>query len=579
MRANVFLWAFALIFFLVRPSFSATPGQIVLITDSSASFMRDNLNGNPYTKPVDFEVIPYNDYSHYVNGVVTQTLSLTTDYYIPSYTAYVCAFRSSTQTYGWIGKARTGFYAWPAFHSVWSQTTKFPSGTPASNGMTCEAPSACDTDDDDSDGVCNQCDQVPNSPDPDDVLVGQASDASGNLSLVSIKKGSTGEFEHWVSPSYSNSDRFVANIGSESKGKLNCSENCSLENPCVYSSGPFASILSGLEPSTPSSLPGVDEILDELTDLPPPDQLPERCDGHNAQCSSFCSDKLGVALSYCRDKDGQKVSDCQCNNDFAYNMVTGEPGDTLKDNADSADLTKDSNNSGVPDYADDSILNQGDSDSDGITDKADVDHTGGQDADGNGIDDAYTANAQASANASAGLSKSDSLNLDSIATSTAQTSAAAQGLKTGVDRIGDNTDDLKEKADAAIAESQAIRAKLDSFSQEGTASLATQEGQLVDGLFPGIQSGDIPEDPTEDFDVDSFVSEFSFAFPDEMKDLIDGSKIETTNSDSCISGTVMGQQIQFCFDQFHAVFVAMGILFQGLCVFRAFGIVVGGFGR
>ena len=441
----------------------------------------------------------------------------------------------------------------------------------------------CDTADSDDDGICNQCDLNQGNPDSPDILLGQSVDSSGNVTHVAIKRGGSGDIEHWTGDNYSSSDSFIGFIGGESTGNLNCAENCDLgmDNPCVYGSSAFSGVVTDLQPYTNTSLPGVDEQIEELLNLPDPEDLPERCDGHNAQCSEYCSDKLGVALSYCRDKEGQKVSDCQCNNDFAYNMVTGEPGETLQDKAESADLTKDSNSSGVPDYADDSILNQGDTDQDGITDKADVDQTGGQDSNGDGIDDQYTANAQASANASAGLSKADSLNLDSIATSTAQTSAATQGLKTGIDSVVTNTGDLLDKADAALAESQAIRQHLDGFSESNTNSLSDVEQTLTDGPFSGISEGDIPDDPTsqENFDIDAFVSEFSFAFPDEMKGLIEGSKLETSSPDSCIRGQVMGQQIEFCFDQFHSIFVALGVLFQGLCVFRAFGIVVGGFGR
>lgn len=433
----------------------------------------------------------------------------------------------------------------------------------------------CDTGDNDNDGVCNQCDQNQGQPDPQDCLRGITTNAAGETTGALIDKGCSGNNpEWWQGDNYTSGDRFIAQIGddSENKGQLNCNENCNTSDPCSYGSSGLDAVVGSLSPASPQTIPIDQEILDSLLDLPSPDQMPKRCDGHNQQCKEYCEDKLGVGMSYCYEKDGKKKSNCVCNNNFAYDMVT----DSDTPAKEQADINKDSNNSGVPDYADDSILNQGDSDSDGITDKADVDNTGGQDSNGDGIDDAYTANAQASANAAAGLSKSDSLNLDSIATSTAQTSAATQGLKTGIDKISDNTADLIARADASIALSQDLRDKLNTFSEEGTASLATQQGQLVDGLFPGIQPGDIPDDPTKNFDVDAFVQEFSFAFPDEVKTIIEGSSLQVQNPDSCVTGEIMGQQVQFCFDRFQAVFLAMGLLFKGLCVWRAIEIIAVG---
>lgn len=456
------------------------------------------------------------------------------------------------------------------------QVTKFDGLDFCAMSSTCTPPDQqCDTDDDDGDGICNQCDQLPGVPDIDDCLRGTSVNSAGETTSAFIDKGCSGQVgEWWKADNYTSGDKFTANIGDtpENKGKLNCNENCNTTDPCGYGNTGLGSIVSSMQSSTIPPSPTAEEIIDSLLDLPSPENLPDRCDGHNQQCKEYCEDKLGVGMSYCYEKDGKKKSNCVCNNDFAYDMVTDSDTPAMEQ----ADINKDSNDSGVPDYADDSILNQGDADNDGITDKADPDYTGGQDSNGDGIDDAYTANAQASANASAGLSKSDSLNLDSIATSTAQTSAATQGLKTGIDKVVENTGDLKEKADAALAESQAIRAKLDSFNEDGTASLATQQGQLVDGLFPGIQPGDIPGDPTEDFDVDAFVQEFSFAFPDEVKTIIEGSSLQVQNPDSCVTGEIMGQQVQFCFDRFQAVFLAMGLLFKGLCVWRAIEIIAVG---
>lgn len=435
MRASVFFGAFALILFSVSASFAAWPGEcwrglytsgvenhgvanVWLYSSVQFDQTAGNLTNGGYglfpiegSKGMVFRVY------YFDNGSWLQKTGLQSANY------------------------KMGTPIPPGFEAISSFSTE---DVAAKLGTSCAQP--CDETDSDGDGVCNTCDQAPGTPDPDDCLVGSSVDAAGKITHVAIQKGCSGEnFEHWTSESHSASDRFIADVGSTSAGKLNCAQNCTMEKPCVYSGGGLADTMVGLEPYSTPLVPGIDEQLDELMDLPPPDELPQRCDGHNAQCEQYCSDKLGVALSYCRDDAGQKKSDCQCNNNFAYHMTTGDEDSNPQTAADSANLNKDTNSNGVPDYADDSIHNSGDIDSDGITDKADVDQTGGQDADGNGIDDAYTSNAQASASASAGLSASDSLNLDSIATSTAQTSAAARGLKTGIDKIAENTGDLLDK--------------------------------------------------------------------------------------------------------------------------------------
>lgn len=570
MRASVLYGAFALIFLIPSICFSAYPGSCVRTV-----FYQDGAEPSSGYNYSNFTI---------TNGIITLTSAKNG----PQVRGYVIHIwnNGTNEAPCWIVKNQS-VYRW--YHAdiltyVDKVVTSAPGGwcgtDPAQSNYwgvigNCSVP--CDTDDDDSDGVCNQCDQLPGVPDQDDCLRGTSTNAAGETTSAFIDKGCQGQTgEWWTAENYSSNDSFVASIGdtSENKGKLNCVDNCTLDGQeqCNYGSSALGQIVGSMQSSSVAPSQTSQEIIDSLLDLPSPLDMPDRCDGHNQQCKEYCEDKLGVGMSYCYEKDGKKKSNCVCNNDFAYDMVTDSDTPAMEQ----ADINKDSNGSGVPDYADDTILNQGDSDSDGITDKADVDQTGGQDSNGDGIDDAYTANAQASANASAGLSKSDSLNLDSIATSTAQTSAATQGLKTGIDKIAENTGDLREKADAALAESQAIRAKLDSFNEDGTASLATQQGQLVDGLFPGIQPGDIPDDPTENFDVDAFVQEFSFAFPNEVKTIIEGSSVQVQNPDSCVTGEIMGQPVQFCFDRFQAVFLAMGLLFKGLCVWRAIEIIAVG---
>lgn len=467
--------------------------------------------------------------------------------------------------------------------STSSPTVAYPSGPPADF---CQEP-ACDLSDSDSDGVCNACDQVPNAPDLDDCLLTESVDKNtGQLVAVTINRQCDGQtHEYWQSENYNPlTARTIANIGASADkiGKQDCQAGLPAGQCCAYGPGsPGETYTASLSPQ-PSIPATTEEIINSLLDLPSLDDIPDKCANHNATCKQYCEDKLGVAMSYCRDGDnGKKVSDCKCNNDFAYSMAS--PDESTQEKVDQVDqaINKDSNANGVPDYADAGTQNKADTDSDGIHDQADVDQTGGIDANGDGIDDKATAEAHANAVASSGLSEADSRNLDAIEQSTAQTASGVEGVKNAMDQVVSKADDLLEAADSALAESQAIRDHLDTFTEENTGSLSTIEQTLNDGPFSGIAEGDIPDDPTteENFDVDSFVQEFSFAFPDEMKDLIEDSKIETTSSDSCIRGTVMGQQIEFCFNQFHSIFVAMGVLFQGLCVFRAFGIVVGGFGR
>ncbi|MEM4958893.1 MAG: hypothetical protein QXX12_03345 [Nanopusillaceae archaeon] len=463
--------------------------------------------------------------------------------------------------------------------SSWTPDIQYPDGG-------CFEPQ-CDQDDEDNDGVCNECDKVPNAPDPEDCILVESIDKNTSQVVgVSIDIGCTNDgtnVQHWTSENYNaTTARSYANIGNDKDkiGRENCQTGLPEGQCCAYAPGSKGELYTvGLNPVVMGP-PSHEAIIDSLTDLPSPLDLPEKCAGHNDMCSQYCEDKLGVALSSCReDKDGAKISNCECNNTFQVRTKVAPDSEELdKVAAANQALKADSNSNGVPDYADAETQSKTDSDNDGIHDQADVDSTGGTDSDGDGIDDQYTVNAHATAVAHAGLATKDSQNLDAIERSTAQTASGVGAVKGAVDGLTTEVQGLRSDLATENPEIKAHRDKvtgmIDSFTEDNTATI--DESQLNSDLFTGLQSSDVPEDPTEDFDVEAFVQEFSFAFPDQLDTLIKGSAVNVSNSDSCIEGIVMGAPFEFCFDKFQSIFMIMGLIFKGLCTFRAMEIIIAG---
>lgn len=446
---------------------------------------------------------------------------------------------------------------------------------------------SCDVADDDNDGVCNECDKVPNAPDPEDCILIESIDKNTSQVVgVSIDIGCTNDgtnVQHWTSENYNaTTARSYANIGNDKDkiGRENCQTGLPEGQCCAYAPGSKGELYTVGLNQVVMGPPTHEQIIDSLTDLPSPLDLPEKCAGHNDMCSQYCEDKLGVALSSCReDKDGAKISNCECNNTFQVRTKVAPDSEEL-DKVAAADqaLKADSNNNQVPDYADAETQNKPDTDNDGIHDDADVDSTGGADTNGDSIDDQYTISTHATAVASAGLASKDSENLDSIERSTAQTASGVGALKGSVDGLTTEVQGLRSDLATENPEIVAHRAKvagmIDSFTEENTATI--DESQLNSDLFSGLQPSDVPEDPTEDFDVEAFVQEFSFAFPEQLDTLIKGSAVNVSNSDSCIEGIVMGAPFEFCFDKFQSIFMIMGLIFKGLCTFRAMEIIIAG---
>lgn len=445
----------------------------------------------------------------------------------------------------------------------------------------------CDTADSDNDGVCNECDKVPNAPDPEDCILVESIDKNTSQVVgVSIDIGCTNDgtnVQHWTSENYNSiTARSYANIGNDKDkiGRETCQTGLPEGQCCAYAPSSKGALYTvGLNPVV-TAPPTHAQIIDSLTDLPAPSDLPEKCAGHNDMCSQYCEDKLGVALSSCReDTDGAKVSNCECNNAFQVRTKVSPDSDEL-DKVLAADqaLKADTNNNQVPDYADAETQNKTDTDNDGIHDDADVDSTGGADTNGDGIDDQYTVNAHATAVANAGLATKDSENLDAIERSTAQTASGVGAVKGSVDGLKTEVQGLRSDMAGQNQKTTEYRDKvvgaLDSFTEGNTATI--DESNLNSDLFTGLQSSDVPEDPTENFDVEAFVQEFSFAFPQELDTLIQGSAVNVSNSNSCIQGVVMGAPFEFCFDTFQAIFIAMGYVFKALCTFRAMEIIIAG---
>lgn len=438
---------------------------------------------------------------------------------------------------------------------------------PPSTG--CPSEPVCDTDDDDSDSVCNQCDTRPDAPDPDDCVISAGYDINTNkIQWVVVDRGCTGTYDtqefHLREGYVPGTARGMGYVGDsrDNLGKNSCREDATTtEECCAYPPNTMgASYLNGLTKTDINLQPTIKDMVDQLTELPElNNDPPDSCADHNAQCQKACADKLGVALSYCREG----ASDCKCNNDFQYQT---KPTDAQTPTLDNPTNT-DTNNNNIPDYADEDIQQGGDSDNDGITDKADVDNTGGSDTNSDGIDDKATTEAHATANATSGLSQKDSANLADIEQNTGNIIGALKATGSSLDRIVGNQESEKQAADAHRTK---INSVLDSFNEENEAEFSGAH----DGTFQGIGDDILPEDESENFDIDQFIEDFNYGA--EMKDAIMGSEVSLTAADPCISGVVRGANFEFCFNKFQSIFLLMGSILKALSGFKAFDIVVTG---
>lgn len=99
-----------------------------------------------------------------------------------------------------------GWYSFNGGGNMWSTGpgTAVPEGIALNNpsaliaagylNSTCTPPpEPCDTNDDDGDGVCNTCDQLPGVPDKDDCLMGTTTNTAGETTSAVIDKNCNGE--------------------------------------------------------------------------------------------------------------------------------------------------------------------------------------------------------------------------------------------------------------------------------------------------------------------------------------------------------------------------------------------------
>ena len=547
---------------LITTSKAAYEGDIVLIGSATA-------NAYPKNTANCYAPFTISENSQFTKAIDNQTQIPCTDmtYLYPSAPKVaVCSFNKSTQQYQWNARYLSNFtyLSQPAYDQLQS-AIKSPT-EPITEP--CEAKPPCDTEDDDTDGVCNACDKKPNSPDPEDCLLGQSTGLDGTVTGVIIDPGCGGmtdEFEYWASETASGSDKWVMNMGTfkDNIGRKTCQTGLPEGQCCAYGPGTTgAQKTVGLSNTGASMTPTVEQMVDSLTALPPPEDLPSNCSGHSNQCQAYCSDKLGVAFSFCREDPltHKTTSACECNNNFKYEMgVPSEPVPKVDD-----ELKKDSDSDGVPDYADADKLGGADSNSNGIDDRVDSGVTGGLDADGNGVDDTHDSTARAAASASAGLSQRDSENLHDIANNTSGTNDAIRNASNEIRKI------LEEQG---VKDADFQDKMIEAVSSFTTGNEASVEG-AGEGTFGAITADMLPVDESETFDVDTYIEGFNYM--NEMKAALSNSKVQITSSDSCVGGTIRGAHVSFCFSMFENYFLIMGGILKALAYFRGFDIVVTG---
>ena len=568
MKKKCFL--FVLLFFL------NTPLQLSFAAGCSSSGVCTYIKytaGTVYVQKTLYASAAYNATSSTSCSIIATSAGSNNSVNYPTRNIAWQIYQFDSLTKGWALIAnRTAYFTDSNFSEMINQITARGGGTQDPGVYLPDGclTDVCDTSDSDGDGVCNACDKLPTAPDPEDCILGEAVGSDGNLSGVVIDEGCTNiqeNFVYWGGDNFQATDKWMWHIGnnSEQLGRQTCHAGGTEGNCCAYSEGSLgAQKTVGLSPAGAMPSPTVEQMVDDLTDLPAPEDLPSNCSGHNAQCEKMCQDKLGVGFSFCREDDltHETTSQCKCNTDLQYDLAT--PQDE-KTNPTEDKYDQDSNGNAVPDYADDSLLGQGDTDGDHITNKADVDSTNGPDSNKDGIDDNYQATAKAVAHA--GLSISDSANLHDIETNTANTVASVNNLGTKIGKILDGMTAQQIKDQEYQAK---ITSAADSFTESNTPSVAGAD----ETTFGTLDEHALPIDDSEDFDIDAYLAQFNYM--SEMHDAIINSKVEISSANSCVDNTIHGSHVSFCFNMFEHWFLIMGQILKALAVFRGFDIVVTG---
>jgi hypothetical protein len=179
----------------------------------------------------------------------------------------------------------------------------------------CEQP-VCNTADDDSDGVCNSCDQLPNQPDKKHCIWNQSYTVDGRIGFMEIDQSGNCDGSSTVSRKNSQLDSEtqyfdISNNHEEISAPTCAGDDGSGSCKCDYNS----SVPSTLSPTTDTIDPKTQEELDKLPEN-------SNCAEIKAACESACLKYGGTKTNTCTSSGESNHSSCACMDSTTINTKT-----------------------------------------------------------------------------------------------------------------------------------------------------------------------------------------------------------------------------------------------------------------
>jgi len=398
---------------------------------------------------------------------------------------------------------------------------------------------ACDTADDDNDGVCNSCDKLPGQRDPDDCEVAYASLKDGTPAFAVIDEGCkyTDSGNSDSLQDYRNSAAYNPDGTSKgtlyyniSKGKRFRPKTCNKnsvpndEGKCACTYPPGGS-LDGFSPPSKVS----PETLKKIEDLKKNDENHgfDTCADQTNYCEGQCAYKGGVKSSNCR-KDpstGAVTSTCTCNDDSSIGINkpsdsgTGQPGGT------SGITNPDLKN--VTDSVNGAINNVNNS----------VNNLGGK--------------------------------IDAMGAAINGAASAISGVGDKLDGIGNKLDGVAGKFDGVGSKLEGAADKLESAADKlGQGFVASGSGTLPNANEYDSKPDDVEEDKLSDA-IGDFISS---GVP--LMSYFKGTQIQVDSSVPTLSFDFFGRPVNIDFSGFEDVLHFMGLVLVACSTVLAFFIIV-----
>jgi hypothetical protein len=430
----------------------------------------------------------------------------------------------------------------------------------------CEPNAPCNLGDDDQDGICNECDQLPGEPDPDDCIIGIATDkATDEEHAYIISSGCTGGIEtgEWyTTPSYNENNDYRYHLqisGGITLSPKNCGDDP--EECCTYQQGNSSVDPSDLEQG---SIP--QGVLDLINNLPTPEEILDKdsCTDLKAVCrDKTCGGQLAY-FSCSQNSDGGYDTQCFCQDDYSVSQTTPSSDNTP---------VADSDNDGIPDAADPDQTGDTDSDGDGIADSADVDQVGGPDLNQDGIADSVSYTPTRSEQDLRDIADNTSSLTDSLVDSKGQSylSQVKDLLSGKTSGVLDNVHGEMEDVNHNLNDIESILTtgvQVDLGTNNGTESLPTENTYDADLSVDNLEYTEEVEGGFGQV-VTDFITN---GMP--LSDVISGTGASIASSSSTLSFTLYGSNIVVDFSDYSDVLQMIGVILYGIACIASILILV-----